>query len=63
MTIKNHDLCDVDDLTYLGETELAYKTKDADDKIVWLPKSQVEYDKDGKVFTMPEWLAEDKGLI
>ena len=30
-------------------------------KDVWLPKSLVEYD-DG-IFTMPEWLAAEKGLI
>lgn len=29
---------------------------------VWLPKSQVQRDGDN-VFTMPEWLAKDKGLI
>ncbi len=29
---------------------------------VWIPKSMVEYD--GKqTFTMPEWLAKDKGFI
>lgn len=29
---------------------------------VWVPKSQVEDNGDG-TFTMPEWLAKDKGLI
>ncbi len=29
---------------------------------VWVPKSQVENNGDG-TFAMPEWLAEDKGLI
>jgi hypothetical protein len=28
----------------------------------WVPKSQVEFDND-KTFTMPEWLALEKGLI
>lgn len=28
---------------------------------IWLPKSLVE--RDGNIFTMPEWLAQDKGLI
>lgn len=32
-------------------------------KIIWLPKSEVEYDKETKTFTMPEWLAYEKGLI
>lgn len=31
-------------------------------KYVWLPKSQVEINGDGTI-TMPEWLAQDKGLI
>ena len=29
---------------------------------VWVPKSQVENNGDG-TFTMPEWLALDKGLL
>ncbi len=29
---------------------------------VWVPTSQVEDNGDG-TFTMPEWLAKDKGLI
>lgn len=29
---------------------------------VWVPKSQVENNGDG-TFTMPEWLAKEKGLI
>lgn len=31
-------------------------------KEVWLPKSMVERNDDG-TFTMPEWLAKEKGLI
>ena len=29
---------------------------------VWVPKSQTEWNED-KTFTMPEWLAKEKGLI
>lgn len=29
---------------------------------VWLPKSQVEDNNDG-TFTMPEWLAIEKGIV
>lgn len=32
------------------------------DVCTWVPKSQVEDNKDG-TFTMPEWLALDKGFI
>lgn len=31
-------------------------------KTEWVPKSQVEDNGDG-TFTMPEWLAKDKGFI
>lgn len=31
-------------------------------KTEWVPKSQVENNGDG-TFTMPEWLAKDKGFI
>lgn len=29
----------------------------------WLPRSQIEIDRGGKVVTMPEWLAMNHGLI
>jgi hypothetical protein len=33
--------------------------------LVWLPRSQIEIDDDGRtvIVAMPEWLAKDKGLI
>lgn len=38
--------------------------RDGNDKEIWifLPKSHVENNGDG-TFTMPEWLAKEKGLI
>lgn len=66
MTIKNHDLVDIDDIDYVRETSGAsgaYLVRDAKDVEHWIPKSQVEYDKDSKTFTMPEWLAEDRGFV
>lgn len=43
------------------ETEQAYEIYDG--KITrWVPKSLVEKNDD-KTFTMPEWLAKDKGFI
>jgi len=44
-----------------GETEKAYKLWDGI-KLEWVPKSQVEDNGDG-TFTMPRWLAEEKGFI
>lgn len=43
------------------ETDKAWLIFDGD-REVWLPKSQCERNHD-KTFTMPEWLANDKGLI
>jgi hypothetical protein len=43
------------------ETPRAYLIFDGATE-VWLPKSQVERNDDG-TFTMPEWLAKEKGLI
>lgn len=45
-----------------GETPAAYRFFDGD-KVVWLPKSQSEWDPDEKTMAMPEWLAREKGLI
>ena len=44
-----------------GETERAYRIFDGT-KTEWVPKSLVEKNEDG-TFTMPEWLAKDKGFI
>jgi hypothetical protein len=44
-----------------GETELAYRLSDG---VIteWAPKSQVEENGDG-TWTMPEWLAREKGWL
>lgn len=44
-----------------GETEKAFRLFDGD-KTEWVPKSYVENNRDG-TFTMPEWLAQEKGFI
>ncbi len=44
-----------------GETKYAYRIYDGK-KTDWVPKSQVENNDDG-TFTMPLWLAQDKGFI
>lgn len=46
----------------LGETDKAYRFHDGA-RIVWLPKSQCEWDKDNQTMAMPEWLAMEKELI
>jgi len=49
------------------ETEKAWRVSDTgeNDKAVWIPKSQAELEPDGGVhlLTLPEWLANEKGLI
>jgi len=44
-----------------GETDKAWRLHDGK-TTAWVPKSQVEDNHDG-TFTMPEWLALDKGFI
>ena len=44
-----------------GETDKAFRLFDGA-KTEWVPKSQVENNNDG-TFTMPEWLAQEKGFI
>lgn len=44
-----------------GETKNAWRLHDGI-KTEWVPKSQVEDNKDG-TFTMPLWLAKDKGFV
>lgn len=47
-------------------TEKAVRIDDGKE-IVWVPKSQIEeaddLDEDTKSITIPEWLAQEKGLI
>lgn len=60
------DLIDVS-LHWHGETAKAIKVSEdgRKDGAMWLPKSQIEFERNGEevTVTMPEWLAEDKGLI
>jgi hypothetical protein len=45
-----------------GETVNAYRFYDGL-RIVWLPKSQCEWDESDNTMAMPEWLAKEKELI
>ncbi len=45
----------------LTETDKAIRLSDGI-KTAWVPKQFVEDNKDG-TFTMPQWLAEEKGFI
>ena len=50
-------------LRLLLETDKAWKvTEGHRHDAVWLPKSQVEYDEASGEFTMPQWLAAEKGF-
>lgn len=57
----NHDLTDVEGQV-VGETEKGFKFYNGS-VTEWLPKSQVEWDEESKIMTMPEWLANEKGFI
>ncbi len=61
--MSKSDLIDLA-VVIIRETDKAYGvTEDEDGEIIWLPKSQVEWDEDSTTMAMPEWLAKDKGLI
>ena len=65
MSAGRSDLVDVDDVTFMHETPGefgAYLVKTTKDREVWIPKSQCERNDDGS-FTMPRWIAEEKGLV
>lgn len=63
---KAHNIITID-ATLLHETDKALliatgeQDENGKDKGTWIPKSQAEYD-DGEL-QLPEWLAEQKGLI
>ena len=67
MTAGKSDLIDISGILR-HETDRAYLVDAGGKTPVWLPKSQVEYEpgdtpmKPG-TFTMPEWLALERGLI
>ncbi len=44
------------------ETEKAFLLDGGDGKPVWVAKSQIEQNDDG-TFSMPEWLAKEKGFL
>lgn len=49
-------------LLFDGTMEIKKGDTVKSEKRVWVPKSMVENNEDG-TFTMPEWLALDKGFI
>lgn len=49
-------------LLYDGRSEIKKGDTVPSELRIWVPKSQVEDNKDG-TYTMPEWLAIDKGFI
>jgi len=60
---KGHGRSDIVDIAAekCGESEKAIKLDDGATK-AWVPKSQIEENDDG-TFSMPEWLANEKGFI
>lgn len=50
-------------LIYDGRSEIKKGDKVPSEIRTWIPKSQCEYNEDEGTFTMPLWLAKEKGLI
>jgi RNase P/RNase MRP subunit p29 len=61
MPRKNSALVDISGEVQ-GETEKAFRFFDGT-RIVWLPKSQCEWDVATKTMTMEAWLAIEKELV
>lgn len=59
-------ICHETDYAYLlfdGRMEIKSGDVHKSEVRVWVPKSEVEYNDDDNSFTMPEWLALEKGFI
>lgn len=58
------DLIDLSVL-FVRESDRAWCVNAGGKQDVWLPKSQCELERGGRVdtLTLPEWLAKEKGLI
>lgn len=50
-------------LIYDGRSEIKKGDTIKSELRVWIPKSKVEYNEDDGVFTMPLWMAQEKGFI
>lgn len=66
--MANNEFIDVDDLTFVRSTVAAILVQGPDGSEIWLPQIQIDWPEDadsGDIITvsMPEWLAEAKGLI
>lgn len=60
MSVPQKELIDIA-ASIRAETDKALRLDDGT-RVEWVPKSQVEDNGDG-TFTMPEWLAQEKGFI
>jgi len=47
---------------FVGESDDAWGCM-LDGKLIWFPKSECEFDEDDMTISVPEWLAENEGLI
>jgi len=50
-------------LIYDGRSHIKKGDTQPSDLLIWIPKSQCEYNEDDGSFAMPEWLALEKGFI
>ncbi|MCG7853122.1 MAG: hypothetical protein MIO92_11435 [Methanosarcinaceae archaeon] len=66
--MNRNKMVDIDIDGIINSTDLAFLVK-IDDEEIWLPKSQIKFETDPKnldtttLISVPEWLAEKKGLI
>lgn len=55
-------IIDLDPVHFIHSTEKAWLLE-YDGKEFWVPKSQVEYDREEEVLSIPEWLAIENELV
>lgn len=64
MSEVNVKLVDVE-VVMRQDRELSYGIEDPNNEghLIFIPKSQAEYDEEDGLLTLPEWLAKEKGLV
>lgn len=61
--MSRDDLVDIEYNEHLHESSKAHLF-DIEGEEIWIPKSQMDnWDPNRSTFTIPEWLAEEKGLL
>lgn len=58
---RDAETVDIDDVSWVAETEAAICFETADEREVWIPRSLCEWD--GETLTIQLWKAKELGLV